>query len=250
MGHLASYNLVGRTEVDPIPTDPDFRTSGRLLLMGFYPMLAPQTERGRGFIRNRYADPAKGDDTWSWFPGNRRVRRFSEAILGSSAGPITWSLDNFQGFAAKNENYNWRFLGEKTMLSPMSVAHVPEVTCGTDGGASACPERWQLRSTYIVEGIARRDRVPEELFGRHIMYLDAEAQCVMYLDFYDRGGELWKNYISWMAYRDRPYPMRASRFTRSNESFRRAPASMTSRVASRPCAICLRRTPVSASAGT
>lgn len=206
MGHLASYNLVGRTEVEPLPTDPDFRTSGRLLLMAFYPMLAPETERGRGFIRYRYADPARGDDTWSWIPGNRRIRRFSEATLGTSAGPITWSLDNFQGFAAKNENYNWRFLGEKTMLASIAAGHVPEVTCATDGGASACPERWELRRTYIVEGLARRDRVPQELFGRHVMYIDAEAQCIVYQDLYDRGGELWKNYISWMAYRDRAVP--------------------------------------------
>jgi hypothetical protein len=206
MGHLASYNLVGRTEVNPLPTDPDFLDSGRLLLMAFYPMLAPQTDRGRGFIRYRYADPVKGDDTWSWFPGNRRVRRFAEATLGTSAGPITWSLDNFQGFAAKNENYNWRFLGERTMLASIAAGHVPEVTCPTDGGASACPERWELRRTYVVEGIARRDRVPEELFGRHVMYLDAEAQCIVYQDLYDRSGELWKNYISWMAYRDRSVP--------------------------------------------
>jgi hypothetical protein len=206
MGHLASYNLVGRTEVEPLPTDPDFRVSGRLLLMAFYPMLAPETERGRGFIRYRYADPAEGDDTWSWIPGNRRIRRFNEATLGTSAGPITWSLDNFQGFAAKNENYNWRFLGEKTMLASIAASHVPEVTCPTDGGASACPERWELRRTYVVEGIVRHDRVPQELFGRHVMYIDAEAQCIMYQDLYDRGGELWKNYISWMAYRDRAVP--------------------------------------------
>ncbi|MGA7871420.1 MAG: DUF1329 domain-containing protein [Candidatus Binatus sp.] len=206
MGHLASYNLVGRTEVEPLPTDPDFRTSGRLLLMAFYPMLAPETERGRGFIRYRYADPAEGDDTWSWNPGNRRIRRYSEATLGSAAGPITWSLDNFQGFAAKNENYNWRFLGEKPMLASIAAGHVPEVTCPTDGGASACPERWELRRTYVVEGVARRDRVPQELFGRHVMYIDAEAQCIVYQDLYDRGGELWKNYISWMAYRDRSVP--------------------------------------------
>jgi hypothetical protein len=206
MGHLASYNLVGRTEVEPLPTDPDFLTSGRLLLIGFYPMLAPEQERGRGFIRYRYADPLKADDTWSWSPGSRRIRRFSEATLGSSAGAITWSLDNFQGFAAKNENYDWRFLGEKPMLSSISAGHVPEVTCPTDGGASACPERWEMRRMYIVEGLARRDRVPEELFGRHVLYLDAEAQCIMYQDFYDRRGELWKNYISWMAYRDRAVP--------------------------------------------
>jgi len=38
------------------------------------------------------------------------------------------------------------------------------------------------------------------------MYVDAEVDCIMYQDFYDRGGELWKNYISWMAYRDRSVP--------------------------------------------
>ena len=132
MGHLASYNLVGRTEVEPLPTDPDFRTSGRLVLMAFYPMLAPQTERGRGFIRYRYADPVKGDDAWSWNPGNRRIRRYSEATLGTAAGPITWSLDNFQGFAAKNENYNWRFLGEKTMLASIAAGGLAVLLAGPE----------------------------------------------------------------------------------------------------------------------
>jgi hypothetical protein len=97
-----------------------------------------------------------------------------------SPGAITWSLDNFQGFAAKNENYNWRLLGEKSMLASIAAGHVPEVTCPTDGGASACPEGWELRRMYIVEGRARLDRVPDELFGRHVMYLDAEAECIMY----------------------------------------------------------------------
>jgi Protein of unknown function (DUF1329) len=206
MGTLASYNLVGRTEVEPLPVDPDFLRTGRYMLMAFYPMLAPESDRGRGFVRYRYADPLRGDDTWMWNPGNRRVRRLGEAFLGSSVGPITWSLDNFQGFAAKNENYDWRFLGEKPMLASISVAHVPEVTCPTDGGATACPERWELRQMYIVEGVPRRDRVPEALFARHVMYVDAEMTCIMYQDFYDRDGQLWKNYITWEAYRDRAVP--------------------------------------------
>jgi Protein of unknown function (DUF1329) len=206
MGHLASYNLVGRTEVEPIPIDPDFLRTGRYILMAFYPMLAPQTDRGRGFVRIRHSEPTIGDDVWSWSPADRRVRRLNETFLGSSAGPITWSLDNFQGFAAKNENYNWRFLGEKAMLGCVAAAHVPEVTCPTDGGASACPERWEMRRMYIVEGIPRADRVPEELFGRHIMYVEAEMVNIMYQDFYDRKGMLWKNYVTWMAYRDRAVP--------------------------------------------
>jgi hypothetical protein len=206
MGHLASYNLVGRTEVEPLPIDPDLLNTGRYLLMAFYPMLAPQTDRGRGFLRVRHSEPALGDDVWSWSPGDRRIRRLNEAFLGSSAGPITWSLDNFQGFAAKNENYTWRLLGEKAMLGSVAAAHVPEVTCPTDGGASACPERWEMRRMYIVEGVPRPDRVPQELFGRHIMYVEAEMVCILYQDFYDRRGALWKNYVTWMAYRDRAIP--------------------------------------------
>src|SRR5713101_5103930 len=66
IGHYAGYDLVGRTEVDPMPTDPDFKTTGRYWLFGLYPILAPQEIRGVGFIRWRYADASKGDDTWRW----------------------------------------------------------------------------------------------------------------------------------------------------------------------------------------
>ena len=75
IGHYAGYDLVGRTEVEPLPIDPDFKATGRYWLFGLYPILAPQEIRGTGFIRWRYADPRKGDDTWSLNAGSRRVRR-------------------------------------------------------------------------------------------------------------------------------------------------------------------------------
>ena len=65
IGHYAGYDLVGRTEVEPLPTDPDFKTTGRYWVFGLYPILAPQEIRGTGFIRWRYADPRRGDDIWS-----------------------------------------------------------------------------------------------------------------------------------------------------------------------------------------
>jgi Protein of unknown function (DUF1329) len=206
IGHLASYNLVGRTEVEPLPIDPDFLNTGRYTLLALYPWLAPEEDRGRGFVRYRYASPAKGDDAWWWNPGVRRVRRVNEAFLGSAPGAQTWSPDYFQGFAAKNENYDWRFLGEKNMLACVNAAHIPEVRCAADGGASACPEMWEMRHVYVVQGTARADRVPEELYGRHIVYVDAEAVNIIYQDLYDRSGELWKNYTRWATYKDRPSP--------------------------------------------
>ncbi len=57
VGHYAGYNLIGRTEVEPIPVDPDFKVSNRLWMFAAYPLLAPEQSRGQGLIRYRYADP-------------------------------------------------------------------------------------------------------------------------------------------------------------------------------------------------
>ena len=57
VGHYAGYNEVGRTEVDPIPIDPDFKKTGRYYLNLLYPVLQPEDARGTGLIKFRYADP-------------------------------------------------------------------------------------------------------------------------------------------------------------------------------------------------
>ena len=51
VGHYAGYDLVGRTEVEPMPVDPDFKISNRLWLFALYPIIAPSSSRGFGYIR-------------------------------------------------------------------------------------------------------------------------------------------------------------------------------------------------------
>ena len=150
IGHYRIYNEAGRTEVEPLPVDPDFKITRRYFLAALYPVLAPQEIRGRAFIRYRYADPDRGDDAWFWQPGSRRLRRVNEDFLGSAQGVEQFYPDDYEGFSAKNENYEWRFLGEKTMLGAVDVEHVPAIPCESDGRASVCPERWQLRRVFLV----------------------------------------------------------------------------------------------------
>src|SRR6266852_3999109 len=135
VGHYAGYNLVGRTEVEPMPVDQDFKQSGRLWLFALYPVLAPQDARGTGIIRYRYADPKRGDDSWDWTPGSRRVRRLNEAILSTATGAQSYDPDHYSGFNPKTEQYNYKYLGEKQMLASVHATHSPEVTCPYDGGA-------------------------------------------------------------------------------------------------------------------
>ncbi len=206
IGHYRTYNEIGRTEVEPLPIDPDFKKTGRMFLTAMYPLLAPEDQYGGGIIRYRYADPRRGDDTWIWNPGVRRVRRVNEAQLGSAIGPDTFDPDDYAGFDAKNENYHWKLLGERRMLGSLHVAQVPAPACPTDGGASLCPAEWELRRVYILQATPNRSRVPEELYSRHVIYVDAESYAVLGQDLYNRSGELFMSTAYWLTYRDRPVP--------------------------------------------
>ncbi len=179
VGHYAGYNEVGRTEVNPMPVDPDFKRTGRYFLSLLYPVLAPEDNRGVGLIKFRYADPNMQDDSWTWTPGARRIR--------------------------KNENYDFRLIGEKNMLASVNIAHVPDVRCPTDGGASHCPDNWEMRHEFIVEGKPRPGRF-NSLYNHEVLYVDSEAVFVMANDLYDRQGQLFVNYTSWMRYSDRSEP--------------------------------------------
>ncbi len=216
VGHYAGYNEVGRVEVEPMPIDPDFLKTNRYWLFALYPIMAPAELRGAGFIRYRYANPKRADDVWSWSPGARRVRRLNDSMMtdavtgsglpGAGGGNIVvFDPDHYSGFNAKVEDYNYRYLGDKQMLGCLHAIHSPEVTCATDGGASACPENWEMRHLYIVEATPRPGWI-NSLQSKTVLYIDSEAWYPIYEDAYDRQGQLWQNHIYWLTYRDRPVP--------------------------------------------
>ncbi|HKN00842.1 MAG TPA: DUF1329 domain-containing protein [Candidatus Binataceae bacterium] len=208
VGHYAGYNEVGRTEVEPMPVDPDFLVSGRYSMTGLYPQLAPEDGHGAGFMRYRYADPNRADDAWTYLPAAHRLRRLNDSLMSTAqdAGPESYSPDDFECFAGKNENYNWKYLGEREMLGCINDPQEPPPTCPTDGGGSHCPANWEMRHMYIMEGTARPSRLAGDLYSKHLLYIDSEADFGMYQDQYDRRGQLFINYTSWLKYADRVRP--------------------------------------------
>src|SRR3984885_7887504 len=206
-GPYAGYDLVGRTEVEPLPVDPDYKNTNRLWLFLLGPQLAPQDGRGTSLLRYRYGNSTHGDDSWTWESGSRRLRRLNEAILSTASGPYSWDPDPYSGFNPKTEQYDYKLIGEKEMLATVDAEHSPEIRCATDGGGSACPERWQMRHMYVVTAEPRR-RVNNAaaLDSKTVIYMDSEMWFEPYIDTYDRRGELFRNHIDWLAYRDRPVP--------------------------------------------
>jgi hypothetical protein len=217
VGHYAGYNEVGRTEVDPLPIDPDFKKTNRYWLFALYPIMSPENLRGAGFIRYRYQNPLKSDDIWSWDTGVRRVRRLNEGIMSDAVtgsglpsegggNIVVFDPDHYSGFNAKVEEYNYKFLGEKNMLGVVHAIHSPEMTCSTDGGGSACPENWEMRHMYMVEVTPRHWYASQALQSKTILYIDSEVWFPLYEDAYDPQGRLWQNHTYWLTYRDRPVP--------------------------------------------
>jgi hypothetical protein len=164
--------------------------------------------RGQGLIRWRYMAPDRGDDSWTWQPGDRRVRRLNEAILSSSTGTQSFDPDHYSGFNPKVEQYDYKYLGERSMLASVHAKHSPAITCASDGGASTCPENWEKRHMYVVEAIPRRTvgAAGDVLASKTVLYLDGEVWFEPYIDTYDRKGHLWQTHVYWLTYRDRPVP--------------------------------------------
>ena len=150
VGHYSGYSYVNRTEVEPLPVDPEFKERGVLWAWLGSPVISPQQDRGIGGLRYRYADPRRPDDFWAYAPSTRRLRRVNESAADMSTFPFPWNPDNYSGFVAKVEEWDFKFLGEKEMLAPVHAEHSPAVTCATDGGASTC----QQLGRFFVVGLA------------------------------------------------------------------------------------------------
>jgi len=204
LGHLAGQSDLGRTEVEPLPADPDFKASGIWTRVAAYPTLAPAEDRGSGAIRYRYWDADHADDAWAYLATLRRVRRVNETLMSSSPGLSTWDADHVGGFAAKPQEYNFKFLGDRSMLACAHARNSPGHPCATDGGATSCNDDWEMRHVYVVEVTPRPEKIAGVLQSKTIVYVDSEGWFNPYVDSYDQKGELWKTQIYLFTFRDRP----------------------------------------------
>jgi hypothetical protein len=48
-------------------------------------------------------------------------------------------------------------VGERSMLASVNATS-PATACAEDGGRTACPENWQMRSLYVIEATAKNRR--------------------------------------------------------------------------------------------
>ncbi len=201
--HLVVYNMVGRTELPPIPTDPNVAKTG--VRSRFY--LGPIMEGGGAFLRYRFVDPNREDAAWYYSLG-----RVSASMLSTSTGATILDPDSYGGFGAKVEDFNYRLLGLRPMLASVHAEHSPETPCPFDNDRTICPENWEMRQLYVIEATAKAPSVPQKIarggmsIPKRILYIDSEGWFITASDQYDKDGALWKTLAIFTAYRDRGMP--------------------------------------------
>jgi hypothetical protein len=229
-GHLGFYNSIGRTEVAPMPTDPDVLKSNITSREGAYPVLEPAELRGEGIIRDRYSNTGTEDDAWEYSPASRKLRRLPAVALsdtfgvsktgaagsriqavanaGSTTYASTWDPDSAFGFSARIQDFNYKLLGERPMLASVEAENSPEEPCASDGGRTVCPENWEVRNIYVIEATAKGSSIlaASPTIPKRIFYIDSEGWFITASDQSDHNGQLWKTLVAFHAYRDRAVP--------------------------------------------
>jgi hypothetical protein len=223
IGHVAYYHNIGRTEVPPIPTDPD-AASGIRYRYGAFPFLEPAEISGLGFVRYRSIDPSIEDNAWAYNPGSRRLTRLSASVLSDVQPPDSKLTgrgatyvnnvdpDSDFGFAAKIEDFNYRLLGINPMLASVHAQTVPAKPCQFDNNRSVCPEDWEMRQLYVIEATEKPQSWHQKIgtdgliIPKRILYIDSEGWFITASDQYDKQGKLWKTIAAFNTYRDRAVP--------------------------------------------
>lgn len=188
----------GRIFVDPKPTRPN--PDGVRFKESLHPLLAPFDLAGVGFTAIRYLDPDKQDDAWVYFPQMRRTRGGSRSPQRSDSlfGQDT-DFDALRGFNGKIAQFEFRLLGEQTILASMHATHRPAQWQQPEGWMWA--DTWEPRRVFVIEARPKND--PVYAYSKRVLFVDREAWIIPQADSYDRAGQLWKaHFLKWDVRRD------------------------------------------------
>jgi hypothetical protein len=225
-GHFGFYKSIGRTEVEPTPIDKDIYHNGIAYRFGAFPILEPTEMRGAGIVREGSVLPGVDDNAWEYSAESRRLRRLPSTELSDSFGvagissagyksgagggttyAFTLDPDSAFGFGGKPGDYNYRLIGERSMLASVNGSS-PATACAQDGGRTVCPENWQMRHLYVIEATAKNRPLAGggTIVPRRVLYIDSEGWFITASDLYGPTGQLWKTLANFHAYSDRGTP--------------------------------------------
>lgn len=196
-----------KTTFDPVPEtlpNPD-----QLYRAIYLRVAEPFDLKDTQLLLHKYKDDTKRTNGWLYLGFQRRVRRLAtgqvtDAFLGSDI-----MIEDFEGFNGRISDFDWEYLGEKTLLLSMwNYAEIPDKGrkyvdeasgfkyVDFKGQGNCFPDApWMLRKVYIVKGSPKDENHP---LSHRIHYIDAQTNEMPVNLIYDRKGDYWKWFnIGW-----------------------------------------------------
>jgi hypothetical protein len=170
--------------------------------------LEPVDVEGVSTLTKRYWDWESQDAIWAYVPSTRRARRVNAASRSDPVAGLDIFADDLNCYAGKVEYYQWKLVGEQTILAPLlqpypfpmksvsptrQLIDTPYMSAGYE-----VPNRrgapWWIqdhlvfvkRPVWVVEG---QSSDPYYNFGKVIMYFDKEMYRIYWKLVHNRGGE-------------------------------------------------------------
>jgi uncharacterized protein DUF1329 len=165
----------------PVPSAKDFE------FKDFIEFFEPFDFRGYAFIVFRYADPFRADDAWGYIPNLRRVRRLTAEVKSDSVLGSDQTLDDFYTFSGRPVDWNWKFLGYRSVLAVADSKYLYSHLYGPIGMVPS--DGWSIRRVAVLERTPKNVTQP---YSSAVMFWDVENWYPLYSVAFNREGRLWR----------------------------------------------------------
>lgn len=170
--------------------------------------IEPIDVEGVSTLTKRFWDWESQDAIWAYVPSTRRARRVNAASRSDPVAGLDIFSDDLNCYAGKIEYYQWKLVGEGTILAPVLrpepfpmtptgptryKVDTPYMTAGYEKPGSKGAPWWIQenlvfvpRPVWVVEG---QSSDPYYNFGKVIMYFDKEIYRIYWKLVHNRAGE-------------------------------------------------------------
>ena len=194
---ISGYDMkfTGRMYQDPkpyIPTKQGLKSAGMMIIQ--YPSIM----RNLFSLSWRHMDEKKDDISFAYVPSLRRVLRGESGERSTPINNSTQAPDDFNIFAGRVGEFDFKYLGETTLLCVLD-ANMPtrdldaSLKYAQEEGVPWPLDRWEPRKMYIIDVIAKDANYPQ---SHKVTYCEPNYPLMHYGFAYDRAGELWKVWMS------------------------------------------------------
>jgi hypothetical protein len=170
-----------------------------LTSLQFYIFNGPARRKGELIVARAPLNLSDKDiKTWTYLPGQRRVRR-APNVLYDTPNPSTGGLhfyDEANLFTGKVDRFDWKLVGKKELYIPYNNYKMDDLNHSemlTPRHVNPDYVRWELHRVWVVEATVKAGS--RHAYSKRVMYLNEDQWQTNLTDNYDNQGELWRTRI-------------------------------------------------------